>query len=32
MSADLGRRFSIDEQRVYLTGLSGDEQIPRPIG
>jgi hypothetical protein len=27
MSADLGRRFSIDARRVYLTGLSGGARV-----
>src|SRR5262245_53342307 len=27
MSADLGRRFSVDAQRIYLTGLSGGARV-----
>ena len=27
MSADVGRRFSIDPQRVYLTGMSGGARV-----
>jgi pimeloyl-ACP methyl ester carboxylesterase len=27
MPADLGRRFSIDSQRIYLTGLSGGARV-----
>jgi dienelactone hydrolase len=27
MSADLGRRFSIDAERIYLTGLSGGARV-----
>ena len=31
MSADLGRRFSIDAERVYLTGLSGGARVAMQV-
>ncbi len=31
MSADLGRRFSIDAQRLYLTGLSGGARVAMQV-
>ena len=31
MSADLGRRFSIDAQRVYATGLSGGARVAMQV-
>ena len=31
MSADLGRRFSIDAQRIYLTGLSGGARVAMQV-
>jgi poly(3-hydroxybutyrate) depolymerase len=31
MSADLGRRFSIDAQRVYLTGMSGGARVAMQV-
>ena len=31
MSADLGQRFSIDAQRVYLTGLSGGARVAMQV-
>jgi poly(3-hydroxybutyrate) depolymerase len=31
MSADLGRRFSIDARRVYLTGLSGGARVAMQV-
>ncbi len=31
MSADVGRRFSIDPQRVYLTGMSGGARVATGI-
>ena len=31
MSADLGRRFSIDEERVYLAGLSGGARVAMQV-
>lgn len=31
MSADLGRRFSIDARRVYMTGLSGGARVAMQV-
>lgn len=31
MSADLGRRFSIDTKRVYLTGMSGGARVAMQV-
>jgi hypothetical protein len=31
MSADLGRRFSIDAKRVYLTGMSGGARVATQV-
>jgi dienelactone hydrolase len=31
MSSDLGRRFSIDAQRVYLTGMSGGARVAMQV-
>jgi hypothetical protein len=31
MSLDLGRRFSIDAQRIYLTGLSGGARVAMQV-
>jgi poly(3-hydroxybutyrate) depolymerase len=31
MSADLGRRFAIDEKRFYLTGLSGGARVAMQV-
>src|SRR5207342_3233467 len=31
MSADLGRRFSIDAERLYLTGLSGGARVAMQV-
>ena len=31
MSADLGRRFAIDAQRIYLTGMSGGARVAMQV-
>ena len=31
MSSDLGRRFSIDAERVYLTGMSGGARVAMQV-